>query len=90
MSHAPCRMSLRGGERSGSITQTQNTRSRWTDDKRERAKAQRKADPPVSLFDIVIPLAPFGIPGVWAVAEHLLRPMNAFRMIGVEDHLRAG
>ncbi|CAK0782841.1 hypothetical protein CVIRNUC_006036 [Coccomyxa viridis] len=32
------------------------------DDKRERAKAQRKADPPVSLFDIVIPLAPFGIP----------------------------
>ena len=60
------------------------------DDKRERAKAQRKADPPVSLFDIVIPLAPFGIPGVWAVAEHLLRPMNAFRMVGVEDHLRAG
>ena len=42
------------------------------DDKRERAKAQRKADPPVSLFDIVIPLAPFGIPGVQAVAEYSL------------------
>lgn len=33
------------------------------EDKRERAKAARKADPPLSLFDIVIPLAPFGIPG---------------------------
>ena len=35
------------------------------EDKRARAKAQRKEDPPVSLFDIVIPLAPFGIPGSW-------------------------
>lgn len=33
-------------------------------DKRARAEAMRKEDPPVTLFDIVIPLAPFGIPGV--------------------------
>ena len=33
------------------------------EDKRARAAAQRKADPPLSQFDIVIPLAPFGIPG---------------------------
>ena len=32
-------------------------------DKRARAEAMRKADPPVTLFDIVIPIAPFGIPG---------------------------
>ncbi|CAL5220276.1 g2259 [Coccomyxa viridis] len=31
-------------------------------DKRARAEAMRKADPPVTLFDIVIPIAPFGIP----------------------------
>ena len=51
------------------------------DEKRERAKAQRKADPPVSLFDIVIPLAPFGIPGVPVAAEYPLQQMSAFRMV---------
>ena len=33
------------------------------DDKRARAQAERAADPPVSLFDIILPVAPFGIPG---------------------------
>lgn len=32
-------------------------------DKRARAEAARKADPPISLFDIILPVAPFGIPG---------------------------
>ena len=40
------------------------------EDKRARAAAQRKADPPVSLFDIVIPLAPFGIPGALQGLQH--------------------
>ena len=33
------------------------------EDKRARAQAERAADPPVSLFDIILPVAPFGIPG---------------------------
>ena len=33
------------------------------EDKRARAKAERAADPPVTLFDIILPVAPFGIPG---------------------------
>lgn len=33
------------------------------EEKRERAKAERAADPPVTLFDIILPVAPFGIPG---------------------------
>ena len=40
------------------------------EDKRARAAAQRKADPPISLFDIVIPLAPFGIPGTQQTSFH--------------------
>jgi len=42
------------------------------EDKRARAATQRKADPPVSLFDIVIPLAPFGIPGAQQASSHTL------------------
>ena len=33
------------------------------EDKRARAQAERAADPPVSLFSIILPVAPFGIPG---------------------------
>jgi hypothetical protein len=33
------------------------------EEKRARAKAERAADPPVTLFDIILPVAPFGIPG---------------------------
>lgn len=43
-------------------------------DKRARAEAMRKADPPVTLFDIVIPIAPFGIPGLLLEAYPPLSP----------------
>lgn len=36
------------------------------EDKRARAKAEREADPPVTLFDrlpIIIPISPIGLPG---------------------------
>lgn len=36
------------------------------EEKRARAKAERAADPPVTLFDIILPVAPFGIPGAVA------------------------
>ncbi|KAK9845444.1 hypothetical protein WJX81_006574 [Elliptochloris bilobata] len=32
------------------------------EDKTARFKAEQAADPPISLFDIILPIAPFGIP----------------------------
>ena len=43
------------------------------EDKRARAKAERAADPPVSLFDIILPLAPFGIPGALCTSRVPMR-----------------
>jgi hypothetical protein len=43
------------------------------EEKRARAKAARAADPEVNAFNIIIPLAPFGIPG----AARMLVLINA-------------
>ena len=55
------------------------------DDKRARAAAERKADPPLSLFDIVIPLAPFGIPGLPPSSPLALLLFSLCLLLGASD-----
>ena len=47
------------------------------EEKRARAKANRPPDPEAKIFNVIIPLAPFGIPGQALLVDMQLLPAEA-------------